>query len=474
MPDPVKSGLGILACLLSLACLAFSVSRCLEDLAYVDIAALSPIAGEAGMVGADLRLYINTGSRFQATGQLYERPDREGESIADVYAPMAPVFKFPPAFQLQLLPIINSSDPEGLIRPIRMAMTAGYFLACLALVIHAGKILRRQQQPATRIVLFCTLAAIAATSSNGLQTGVLITNYEIPIFCLLTAAFFLYRKYPVLTACIIGYLASVKLYPAFMASLLLLGKNGRAIASCGLAALLVSAAGWLAFGAKENLFFYQQILPALLSEGVAPILYNASFGGAIFRFSQELGVSHAAFQGYRLAFLLLSCYVLARQFPKCQAYNIGVYALLMTLMLISLPNYWPNYLIMLFPAFCVASCRVAVRPGIVSTVLLLLCMASMAIDAHAWLHTGSPAWLGSNTPPDAIGNSIIAAANQGDTNKALFLFALHYPWTALLYCLEQAKFIVPAILWFFTAREILSPVLWTEATPLRSADLIKP
>lgn len=463
----------ILACLLTLVCLAASINRCLQNLSDVEYLAEKGDATADPRLGADMRIYISTVSQYLATGQLYVRPTHADETVASVYVPMTPISRLTPAFHLQLLPIAKSRNPEAFIKPLRFAMIAAYCLACLALIIHISRNMRNQNQSGAKILLFCTLSAIAATSNYGLQDAIILTNFEIPIFSLLIASFFLFHKHPRLTAIIIGYLASTKYYPALMASLLLTKWDKKTIATLFLTVLFFFAMGFLAFGQQENIFYFSQVLPVLLSEKVAPIMYNMSFGGAMFRFSQNLEFTQAAFQIYRFIFLGLSCFLLAKHYGNYSKSNIEVFALLMALMLICLPNYWQTYLFMLFPAFCVAIYRVVIYPSAPAVVILLICIASMAFDNGTWLYLGAPAWLTNNAVTDELGNRIAEAANHQNVPMAILIFARHYPWTVFLLFLEQIKPVVPAILWIFTAREIMSPADTQRKQP-ESTDFIKP
>lgn len=472
MPPSKTSRIEILACLLALACLAFSVNRCVGLLVNTEALARSTNAATAGQVGSDMRMWLKAVSDYRESGELYQRPAHETETVASLYAPMTPRARFTPAFHMQLIPLAIIQEREPLIRILRAAMITGYFVACLALVASISRTMQKRRQSRARILLFCLLAGIAATSNYGFQDAVFITNYEIPIFAFLTASFFMLARHPLGAATIIAFLASVKFYPAFMASLLLTTRDKNVMAGFFLSGLCFFALGFFAFGLKENLFYWQDVLPVLLSEKIAPILYNMSFGGAIFRFSQDMDITQVAFQAYRFLLLVLTFILLAKKRRDLARSSAEIFALLMALMLICLPNYWQTYLIMLFPAFCIAIYRVVIQPGTAAIIALLICMASMATDNRSWLEIGAPAWINNSAAPDETGSRILEIARNQGENLALLAFAYHYPWTAALYLLERIKFIVPAILWLFTAREILSPALPRDARP-GSADLVK-
>ncbi|MBK8102176.1 MAG: hypothetical protein IPK30_02425 [Cellvibrionales bacterium] len=91
-------------CITAAIALALSATHSIKKLAFIHALAQTSTSPQ---LNTDFVFYINAGQRYQTTGQLYERP-AEGETIASRYYPMAPVFKFPPAFQLQILPFINN------------------------------------------------------------------------------------------------------------------------------------------------------------------------------------------------------------------------------------------------------------------------------------------------------------------------------------------------------------------------------
>lgn len=446
-----RSHIEIVACIFSLIVLVFSIDNCFRRIADIEHKAVSPNEPQHLAVGIDMRYYINAGTRYQLTGQLYER--------SDDYGPLAPLYKFPPAFQLQLLPFTTSHNPEKFIKPLRIAMIAGYFSACLALMLYIGKAMKRHNQPNVRIVLFLSIAAITATSSIGFYDCIFITNYEIPIFSLLTAAFFILPKYPRLSAIIIGYLACAKLYPAPLAGMLLAKFGKKTIATFVISCIFFVTTGLIIFGLKENIFFFWHIIPEIFSEKIFVHLYNKSLGVGIFRLTQDTELANNVFQACRVAFLGGTVFIMAAYHSKLSTLRLEVFAILMALTLICLPNYWLCYLVLLFPALCIVIRRIVILPCSATNIMGLACLACMITYMQDWLHFGAPQWLHSLANSDETGTSILAAAEKGNITMALLMFAFHYPWYTLILLLEKVIFFVPAILWILTAREIISPTL---------------
>lgn len=450
MQPSIKKTLEIVVCILALVCSVLSINHCAKKLAYIETLAKSSATPQ---LYTDFSFYVDAAQRYKKTGELYDRP-ADGETFASRYYPMAPVFKFPPAFQLQVLPIAEYWTPETL-KSLRLAMIIGYFLSCLALMANISLAIRKERASHTKKILFLTLASIIATSNPAFWDCILNVNYEIPIFCLLVVSFLLLSKHPRLSAAIIGYLAVTKIYPAFMASILLVTpKKKPAIAIFITSILLFSFATLFIFGSQEIIFYTKNILPVISREKVAPMLFSLSFGSELFRLTQNIDFARAAFQILRLTLLAISFFMLFKYHKTQQELNF--FALLMTLMLICLPNYWVSYLIMLFPAFCVAIRRVIIHPDATGIIALFFCACLLLIESQSWMHFHTPAWLTDISRLDTIGSEIISAMGEGNGSLAALVFLRHYPVTAALYLLEQIKFILPITLWFFVVKEISS------------------
>lgn len=436
-------------CITAAIALALSAIHSIKKLAFIHALAQTSTSPQ---LNTDFVFYVEAGQRYQTTGQLYERPT-EGETIASRYYPMAPIFKFPPAFQLQILPFINNWTPETL-KWLRLTMIIGYFSACFMLMAKCSTTMQQQKNSHTKIFLFLAFSGVIALLNPAFWDCILNTNYEIPIFLLLTISFFLLDKHAKLSAAIISYLALTKIYPIFMASMLFMAPRKKPFTASFIAsALLILAFTLWAFGLQESLYYATRILPTLLSEKVAPMQFSLSFGSELFRFTQNLEFSRIVFQALRLTLVGISFYTLIKYRNTPQ--RVSFFALLITLMLICMPNYWISYWIFLFPAFCIAIQRVITRPQTTEASLLFLCVLVTIIESQSWMHFHAPVWLNDTSRLDAIGSEINAIHQQGNASLAYWLFLRHYPITTALYLLEQLKFLVPIVLWIFVIREIV-------------------
>jgi hypothetical protein len=404
----------------------------------------------------DLQIFIAAGNRLNNNGPLYNRPDPPTlPTVQSVYRPSAAVFKFPPAFQLQLKPFSGSQPTRAFFRNIRILMVIAYFAAC---VLIANNVLKQQEiSERSTALLFAAITAIIATSSDGLKLCIFLINYEIPIFFLLSIAFLLSRKKGIISGAIIGYLAATKIYPAYMATYFLATRDIKKLAAFLASIIFFCIAAYLVFGAQENSFYFREVFPTIMSEGVAQLYYNVSLGGMLAEVSGNLKAANTIFQILRLLFTIATAVILICNLPERSGERIEVFSILMVLMIISMPNYWQAYQVMLFPAFCIATKKVLMSPGITNSALLLLSIASMSIDINAWASTTQLPWMadGLVQPGSPVAN-IMEKSDQLGLHATIIALTPYYPLTGALYYLAKAKSIVPYFLWCILAQEIIT------------------
>jgi len=424
-------------------CVSISVYQC-----YFDLQTLFKDSN-----GQDLRIFMQFTHDFTLTGQMYYRPSAEGGEISSLFRPTSPVLKFPPAFALQLISFTNQIDNHQFYFFARVIMLISYCVACISLMVYIMKKWYASSPSRYQIFFFIALTTIVATSSDWLRMGIFMCNYEIPIFLLLVVSFFLLKKLPVLSGTIIGYAISVKIYPAFIAIFLAQQKNIRAFYGVFLGVVFFSFLGVLVFGAKENSYYFSEVLPVLLREKPAGIIDNLSLAGAILDIFGNTFLANATFLSTKLLFSALTI-ILYYRYPRSQKETLEWFSILLILMLIYLPNYWTQYRIFLFPACCIAA-RKASSPSATATLLLAFCIAAAIPDIHTWsnylLSTQSDSY--STLTPTT--EQLASAFNEGHLYKVMKLLAPYSPWSVFLYFLTKAKALVPFLLWFIVAHEII-------------------
>jgi len=189
---PVKC-IEMIACLLCLTFLFYSIQHCISNIVKLEHVSITPDEPNHLAVGIDMRYFINAGTRYQLTGQLYERTAN--------YGPLAPLYKFPPAFQLQLLPFTTSQNPESYVTLLRKAQILGYFATCLAFGLEEnlffyGKILPQLLSEPIFVHLYNKSAAVGfyrITQDVGFANTI-FQVYRLAFLCL--TAVLLFRYYP--------------------------------------------------------------------------------------------------------------------------------------------------------------------------------------------------------------------------------------------------------------------------------------
>lgn len=291
----------------------------------------------------DMRLFASAGADFWKTGQLYER----SANLAETYRPGAPVFKFPPPYQIFLAPWLHGGIPASFYTVARTLAILAY-LAAAGLCLHLAK-------PATApgqsrlpffilaIPLVCLLSSFY-DALRGLST-------EIPLLFLLVLAFAWRERKPFQAGLLLAIAVTTKLYPAFMLAWFFLRAPWRSVAAgfvAGCAAILLASIAL--FGVGEHAFFAQQVLPVLLQE--KPVVHSLNL--TILQFLHTHGLladmSLPFFNASRILLggTLLAALLRGRQGdPRQEAL---LYALTLVTMLLCLPNYWLQYhVLLLFP-----------------------------------------------------------------------------------------------------------------------------
>ncbi len=401
--------------------------------------------------GQDLHIFMQFVHNFKETGQMYFRPNTDTGPLADLYRPTSPVLKFPPAFALQLYPFTQQLNNSSFYFYVRIIMLIGYGAACFSLMIYTLK--QWNSTSKYQIIVFLALTTTMATSSDWLRMGVFMTNYEIPIFCILTASFFSLKNCPTLSGALIGYAASVKIYPAFMMLFLSRENFKKQIFGFFLSLLFFSALAILIFGIQESYFYFTKVLPTTIKEKPANIIDNLSLAGAIMDITGNINAAGIAFLISRVAFSFTTIFLYS-QHKYRQDRNLEWFSLLLTLLLINLPNYWTQYRVLLFPACCIAARRAA-TPTFTAMLLIMCCIATAIPDINSWSN-----YLANTYSPidmQLISQNITAAYNNQHLWGAMLVIAPYSPWSVFLYFLTKMKSLVPFALWLMVSLEIIKP-----------------
>ena len=330
----------------------------------------------------DFSIFLESGKHFIATGELYTRTGQPELS----YAPDQPIYKFPPAFQLTITPLLAS----GLTSQTIVWITRGVFLVCYLLAVW---LLLRELRSSYRSIMqnFLAIVIVIASLYTPFFEALLNVHIEIIIFTLLAIAFCLQDRTPLLAGIALGIAAMLKIYPAFLLVVPALQRQWRVLAGFALAcgAIIIVSIGY--FGMTEMNFYIQQLVPILASQ--VPVAHSQNL--ALEKLLHDVGLWPQLSGKLQLAVtvITLACiaFVAKRPAQRKEMHNKHAPALVFSLgicaMLLWLPNYWLQYqMALLIPVFTLAACVIAQPTRLMAVGLsLVLFICIFPYEPEIWL-----------------------------------------------------------------------------------------
>jgi hypothetical protein len=312
----------------------------------------------------DLPIFTQAAVRYWKDEPIYQRSD----NLADSYKPGAIIYKFPPPYLLNFIPWLDASGQQS--PHFRLGATLIYVIIYAATVFMVCYLLLR---PRTSCVgslirhegrvfgLLATSFACVFMPFFVVQGG---TSAEGYIIALALLAFICMRSFPWLAGLIFIWLASIKLYPVFLLLYPLLTRQWKVLAS---AALCTGGIAWLSlhvFGATENIFYVNNILPVLLSEPVSEdwttMFLHTTGNQGILKVLVSYGLlpNRLPFwlNAIRLPFVFGMFFIFwkyCRQHDDENWRSLLGFSLAIITMLICLPNVFYSYFILLLPPILV-------------------------------------------------------------------------------------------------------------------------
>jgi len=361
-------------------------------------------AGAFGVV--DFPIFLERARVFRDTGVLY--PAAEDPAV---YAPAAAVYKFPPPYAMLLLPFTTRADEHRVLSGHRVVQVAAYLLA-VGLLLHA----LAPRRPSAFWLLGLALALNFEPFFETLwrlqiETGLLL------LLAIGVVALARERDGPLGAAIAAG--ALLKIYPAVLAAYLVAGRRWRALAALAVTAALIGVSSWIVIGGAENRSYWLRVFPALLAELPAATTENVSPA----RYLQTLsGLGPATAK--RAATILAGCLLVVSAWAvrwragrsTSAAHARLAFALFVPAMLLSMPNGWVNYqLLLLVPLLALLAHatsesrdRTWVGWTIGAAVVPLLFYQPCAPPEQGWPCAATPPFLGLVELPRAIHDAFVA------------------------------------------------------------------
>lgn len=286
----------------------------------------------------DIDIYWKAATRYADTGLLYER----FHHMQQGYAPGEPVYKFPPAYQLTLLPFLDQ-DAHAFFLLQRIFQIAAYLAACAILIISLSNLKKNK-------AVFIGLSLILVFLSRQFPITFQNTTPECFILLLLAISFWQINNKPAVAGIALSIASAFKIYPVFFLLYPLLAKNYRFIAGFVAGFILTGFASLMLIGMAEHLFYLNEILPILLSEKPMPNSQNLTLESFLTNFhiiEEMIGTTSLIIKWLSLGAIL---FVGLKMDIKNPIQTRIFFGLLCCGVLMFLSNYWLQYqLILLIP-----------------------------------------------------------------------------------------------------------------------------
>lgn len=406
----------------------------------------------------DLPIFMQAVTGHFRDGQIYLR----GEDLVALYKPGAIIYKFPTPYLFPFAPWFDASGSK--VKNFHLVFTWG------ALLFYATTLLL-----ALRLVFRCQRGGLAGYQGQIFLVWMLVfACLYVPFFRVLggtggenliiaagVLAFVCIKRWPALSGFLFAYLAAAKLYPVFLLIYPLFKKQWSVIfyAVVGLVAIALSAL--LFFGVDENLFYLQKVLPVLLQEPVAEDwteAFNHSTGNfGIVKVLCTYGLLPNRFLIWLnlIRLPMIACIgwlMLTRNKSENDNwYDTLCFALVVTTMLISLPNFFYSYLIVLiFPI--IVLCGFLVDTRRYGCLLLFLMAVSCLLVYDGWLMP----IVQQNHIMDPVGEMAVIMQQDVSQHGPTYYVARHFPLAFALIMLGKATQFMTIVVWVSLLLAILA------------------
>jgi len=155
----------------------------------------------------DFLVFVHANQHFHQSGQLYQR----AADYADKYHPTAAIYKFPPAFELMIEPLLRLPPAWNTHVFTRLLLTGMYAVSVLILFFYLTKHLALKKEA---LLYFSSLLTIIACCFMPFFECIRWLLAEIPLLLLFTIAFLLARKTllpSLLSGALMAFAACVKI-----------------------------------------------------------------------------------------------------------------------------------------------------------------------------------------------------------------------------------------------------------------------
>lgn len=326
----------------------------------------------------DMPLFLQVAYDYLANQLLYTRSD----DLPQLYQPGAGVYKYPPLYQLTIIPWFAQGWPEDVYFIVLRASMLLMYLGSACLVITKAATIPGFSETSKKV--FYGVSAITTLWFYPFHAthGVVSEMY---ILFLISIFICFYSGKTFLSGIFLGIGSMLKIYPVFIIGISILKKNKSNIfgfiTGCMLSATLTI---WY-FGLNENIFFFLKILPILMTEKMDTGVINLNIASFFIR----NGISSDETMLFLYQKIVVSIVLILF---TCQLKNKinGNLMLLTSLwicaMLLFLTNYWLQYqLILIIPIIVLAAWTLKTH-SIFQLLMLGFIIVTMSVD-DSWSGT---------------------------------------------------------------------------------------
>lgn len=295
--------------------------------------------------GADFQILWSAAERYLQGKEIYLKPQWKS-----LYLPGSANYKWPPAYLLSVVPWATHTD-EATGRRYNCIVHLLFFAGAVLVSLRSLSLAKNRSTAILAIMLALNFAPFFETLL-GLQA-------ETPILLLLVLTLGLLReRRDVVAGFLLGICVLLKLYPAAILVYFLFRRRWRVLFGASASIVIILAVSIAVFGFKAHHDFFLVIFPRMLTEMPAMISENLSVAKlaytgheanrSVFRSTQRM----LATKALMLPFWLLSGYAIwqNRRSQRFSHRETLEYSMLIPLVLLSLPNSWLNYqLLLLLP-----------------------------------------------------------------------------------------------------------------------------
>lgn len=344
----------------------------------------------------DFPIFLQQAALFADGRDLYVDP-----ALPDAYEPAAAVYKFPPLFAALLLPFVRAAPTSVYV---------GHWWLQLALYAAAVGLLLAAIRTSRRPV-FVVGGLLLALNFEPFFETLWRLQLETPILLLLAVALVAAsRRRDLVAGAALGLAIALKIYPGFLLLYFLVRRRFKVVAAALACGLAVQLGTLIVLGGETHRVFFLDVLPVLLAE--APVATSENVGlarYALLLFGGGAGVAKRVAQAVVL--LLTVATLVAVERNRRDGIDRGPVELaaMIPLMLLSTPNSWVNYQLLLLPPLLVLLARFGERRTSAGTWAafglacgLLLFYAPCAGPEMGWPCTRTPALLGIHALPRSV------------------------------------------------------------------------